>query len=95
MRFYSLPCVLHASPVLSSFVWFGQSEYVQWTQNSCEFQLRHWKREREGGKGKGEQDGKESVWACLVKLKTFFPLLISTQSLAFSYTNFHNTLYKH
>jgi hypothetical protein len=44
-------------------------------------------------KGKGQQDGNESVWAWRVQLKTFFPLLISTQSVAFSYTDFYTTLY--
>jgi hypothetical protein len=45
---------------------------MQWTQNNSELGLRHIKRRREDGKGKGEQDGKESVWACIVRLKTFF-----------------------
>jgi hypothetical protein len=39
---------------------------VQWTHNNAELQLRQWKRGREDAKGKGEQDGKESVWACIV-----------------------------
>jgi hypothetical protein len=43
------------------------------------------------GKGKGEQDSKESVWACITE--NFFPLLISTQSVAFLYTDFCTTLY--
>jgi hypothetical protein len=45
-------------------------------------------RGREDGKGKGEQDGKESVWACIEQLKTFFPILISKQSVAFWHTDF-------
>jgi hypothetical protein len=59
---------------------------LQWTQNNCELQLRHWKRGRE------EQGGSKtakSVWACRVQLKTFSPPLISTQSVAFSYTGFY------
>jgi hypothetical protein len=66
---------------------------VQWTQNNSELQLRHWKRGREDGKGKGEQDVRESVWACIVQPKSFFPLLILTESVAFSYTDFDTTLY--
>jgi hypothetical protein len=66
---------------------------LQRTQNNSELQLRHWKRGREDGKVGGQQDGKESVWACTVKLKTFFPLLISTQSVTFSWTDFYTTLY--
>jgi hypothetical protein len=31
---------------------------VQWTQNNSELGLRHSKRGREGGKGKGEKVGK-------------------------------------
>jgi hypothetical protein len=34
---------------------------LQWTQNNSELELRHSKRGREHGKGKGEKDGKESV----------------------------------
>jgi hypothetical protein len=37
------------------------SFHAQWTLNNPELQLRHSKRGREDGKGKGEQDGKESV----------------------------------
>jgi hypothetical protein len=48
---------------------------------------------REDGKGKGQQDGKESVWACIVWLKTLFPLLISTQSVAFWHSDVCTTLY--
>jgi hypothetical protein len=62
-------------------------------QNNCELQLRLSKKGTEDGKGKGEQDGKESVWACLILLKTFLPLLISTQSVAFWYTDFYTALY--
>jgi hypothetical protein len=65
--------------------------YVQWTQNISELHLRHWKRVREDGKSRGEQDGKESVWACY-NWKYFFPLLISTQSVEFWYIDFYTTL---
>jgi hypothetical protein len=34
---------------------------LQWTQNMSELELCHSKRGREAGKGKGEQDSKESV----------------------------------
>jgi hypothetical protein len=34
---------------------------VQWTQTNSELELHHSKRGREDGKGKGEEDGKESV----------------------------------
>jgi hypothetical protein len=48
---------------------------------------------REDGKGKGQQDGKESVWACTVNWKHFFFLLILTPSVTFWYNDFHTTLY--
>jgi hypothetical protein len=38
--------------------------YVQWTQCNSELELRHSKREREDGKGKGEQDDNETVLEC-------------------------------
>jgi hypothetical protein len=65
----------------------------QWTQNNSELELRYWKRGREDGKGKGQQDVKESVWVCTMQLKTFSPFLISIQSVAFSYTDFYTALY--
>jgi hypothetical protein len=55
---------------------------TQWTQNNSELELRHSKREREDGKGKGDEDDKESVWAFIAQLKTFFPLSMSTQTVA-------------
>jgi hypothetical protein len=40
---------------------------VQWAEKkNCELGLRHRRRWKEDGKAKGEQDGKESVWACIV-----------------------------
>jgi hypothetical protein len=66
---------------------------VQWMQNNSKLGLRHSKRGREDGKGKGEQDGKKSFWACVVQLKTCFSLLIWMQSVAFWYTDFYTTLY--
>jgi hypothetical protein len=66
---------------------------MQWPQYNCELQLRHWKEGREDEKDRGEQEGKESVWARSVQIKTFFPFLISTQSVEFWYTDFHTALY--
>jgi hypothetical protein len=42
--------------------------------------------------GRGDKDGKESVWACCAT-ENLFSLLISTQSTAFCYTDFYTTLY--
>jgi hypothetical protein len=70
--------------------------HVQWTQNNFELQLRHWKRGREDWKGRWEQNGKESLSmcsACVCNRKRCCPRLISTQSVAFSYTDLNTALY--
>jgi hypothetical protein len=51
---------------------------LQWMQNNSELGLRHAKRGREVGKIKGEQYGKESVWACTLLLKILFPFNFDT-----------------
>jgi hypothetical protein len=59
--------------VAGTHIFFCLTSKLQWTQNNSELQLLHWKRGMDDGKSRGEQDGKESVWACIVRLKTFFP----------------------
>jgi hypothetical protein len=78
---------------ISVIFWHAETPHVQWKQNNSELGWRHSKRGREGGNGKGEQDGKESLWACIEQLKTFISHLILTQSVAFRYTDFYTALY--
>jgi hypothetical protein len=43
-----------------------QLNKYKWAQNNSEFELRHSRREREGGKGQG---GRESGWVCIENWK--------------------------
>jgi hypothetical protein len=54
------------------------TQYLEWTQNNSELELHHSKRGREDGKGKGEQDCKESVWECILLLKKISPFNFDT-----------------
>lgn len=68
LRTWNLPCRTHTTarecsrrsgvPQASSY------RQVQWMQNNSEPDLRHSKRGRKDGKGKGEQHGKGSAWEC-------------------------------
>jgi hypothetical protein len=69
-----------------------RTQQVQWTQNNSEPELRHCKRGTVDGKDKGKQDGKESAWACIVSLTTFFPLNFNTIGGVW-YTDFYAILY--
>jgi hypothetical protein len=50
----------------------------KWTQNNSKLRLRHSERGREDGKGKGQQDGKQSVWVSIRNWKHFPPLNFDT-----------------
>jgi hypothetical protein len=64
---------------------------VQWTQNNPELVLIYSKRgRRDNGKSNMQQDCKESVWACTVRLrKKFFN---SVTNMAFWYSDLYTTL---
>jgi hypothetical protein len=67
------PFQLHAHPISASqFHYRNNTTWpVQWKQNNWELRKRHSKRRKKMERLRGECDCQQSVWACIVWLKTF------------------------
>jgi hypothetical protein len=71
-------------PIRKQFPHYVSSQQLQWTQNNFELQLQEGGKAREGGRARRQR-------ACLITYnanQNIFPLLISTQSVAFSCSDF-------